>query len=294
MRSWSVFLSCAVGCVRGPGPEIAPQPPSPPAPIEVLAGDDDSADEIAAVHAHAAQALEALSRLLGPGRVPPTLTIRLLGEAEIGEVPRVDPETGEVWLVKFPGQQGGYTASLSHEIVHACRRHLWTDEARQTSPYLYLEEGLAELAAIEISAPSAGFPLYGTPAVIAAGQWLVRDEALPIEALVRHHVPLNLHCMAQSYTTRIAFLGYLRERHGLDPLIALAYQDAPVTVDELERAYGAPLSELARAWEAYTIAAYHETPQADAIAARFRDDTPIRYLPVCGPEALAGLDDAGG
>jgi hypothetical protein len=80
--------------------------------------------------------------------------------------------------------------------------------------------------------------------------------------------------------------GSRRETRGLDPLVALAWQAHPLTVVDVERAMGAPLSELARDWRAWALARYHAAEDAEAEAERFRTQTPIAHFPVCPPDVL--------
>ena len=216
--------------------------------------------------------------LLGADRVGARhIRIRLAGEGSPREVPSVDPLSGDIVLYRFPGDGGAWEAPLAHELVHALRLPLWTQPARQTSPGLFWEEGFAELIATEAGFPSLGFPLYGVAPEVGAASFLVPGEALPIPQLVAEHQALNFRCMAQAYVERISFMTYLRKRLGLAPLIAVANVDAPLDVAAIEKTLGASLAELARAHDEGVVAGAANR----VAAARFRETTPIKYLPVC-------------
>lgn len=226
----------------------------------------------------------ALVKLVGEGRVGSVKrTLRLEGDASPGQVPTVDPQSGEVLLYRYPGPQGGYEASLAHELVHAFRRELWTDASRQTDAFLFLEEALAELLATEAGFPSP-FPFYGASPQVVGARWVRAGEALPIDALVRKHRALNFRCMAQAYGLRLSFMRFVRERVGLEPLVALAWADWPLTPERLEQALGAPLATLEGDWKTWVT----EGVGADAeVRIEAYRASPIRFLPMCAPSVAS-------
>jgi hypothetical protein len=272
--------------------------PAPPAPATApsgalttphftlaFPGEPESVAE--AVGARAEEAYARLHALLGAARMPAgRLSLRLAGEGGPGQYPTVDAKTGEILLFRYPGPGGGYEASLAHELVHALRWSLWTDPARQTDAFLFLEEGFAEILAAEAGFPSGGFPTFGFPAAVAAGAWLKSGRDLPIPELVRRHTALNFRCMAQAYPLRLSFMSYLRQRFGLAPLIALAYAEAPLRPEDLERAFGAGLAALAADWRAWALREHEAVADADAQAKAYLERTPIRYFDVCGADVL--------
>jgi hypothetical protein len=217
----------------------------------------------------------------GPTRV---ITIHLEGDALNFERPKVDPQTGEVLLYRNAGPGGEYGASLVQELVHAFRWHLWNKPEFQTSTQLFLEEALAELVATEAGSPSAGFPTYGFPLVIAAGSWASSNEDLPIDRLVREHLPLNFQCMAQAYSLRLGFMSSMQRRLGLATLVKAATGDTGLTPERLELILGGSLSRLGAEWRSQLLFDFAQTPGAREEATRYRSETPIRYLARCGAD----------
>ncbi|MDP3504067.1 MAG: hypothetical protein Q8S33_27260 [Myxococcales bacterium] len=207
-----------------------------------------------------------------------------MGDALHHEVPTVDPQTGEVWLYRNPGPGGEASASLVHELVHALRWPLWRNAAFQTSTQLFVEEALAELVATEAGFPSAGFPTWGVSRTVAAGSWVSANEDLPIERLIREHVPLNFQCMAQAYVLRLSFMGAMQKRVGLAALVKTATGDTGLTPEQLELALGGSLPHLGAEWRSQLLADFAATPGAQEQANRYRNETPIQYLPRCAAD----------
>jgi hypothetical protein len=246
-----------------------------------------STAEVEAVRDRAALALPRLLGILGlrPSQLP--VAIRLAGDGGSGRYSTVDPNSGEVILYRFVGDGGGYEASLVHELVHALRRHRWTDPQRQTDPALFLEEGLAEVVAVEVGFPSTGFPLYGASLDVAAGQWIDRGEDLDPADLVRRHNALNFSCMPQAYTLRLSFITYLRERFGLASLVALAEAPPPLDEDAFVQAFEVSLDELSTAWRAWATTRYAAASDASSQARAYRDA--VKYFPVCARDGTPAI-----
>jgi hypothetical protein len=231
------------------------------------------------------------SQLLGQARMPArTLDVRLKGDAQRGQMPTVSADAGELILVRFPGPEGGYEASLSHELMHQIRWELWTNPKLQTSAFLFVEEGFAELLAVEAGFPSTGFPTYGFPLAVAAGTWLHSNESLPIPNLISNHAALNFRCMPQAYTLRLSFMLYLRERFGLQPIVRLAYWSQALRPEDIEQVLGVNLEVLSLEWTAWAIRKYENVKDAKEQSKMFRTNTPIQYFEVCGPEVLPQAD----
>ena len=240
---------------------------------------------------HAERSWERIATILGPGRAPQhRLTIRLEGDAERGEIPTVDLDTGEVVLVRLQGVGGAYESSLTHEMVHAFRLDLVRQKQLQTDAFIYLEELLAELVAMEAGFPSQGFPTYGYPVEIVAGAWIERDEDLPIPTLIRHHLALNFRCLPQAYGLRLAFGTWLRSRVGLDRLIQLGYKEEPLTPEGMEQALGSSLASLSAEWRKDAAAQFETVKEGTKKAREYRERTPIQYFPVCTRDALAEFE----
>lgn len=115
---------------------------------------------------------------------------------------------------------------------------------------------------------------------MAAASFTTRSEALPITKLLAERRALNFPCMAQAYVERISFMAHVRGRVGLAPMIAVAYVDAPLDVATIDRTLGLKVADLAAAHEK-VIAATAARADAREAGTRFRETTPVRYLPVC-------------
>ncbi len=236
--------------------------------------------EVQVLEQKAEAAYARYAELLGAARMPrEPVTLRLSGKARATDFPYVDSVTGEVVL--FRDGARGYDAALAHELVHAIRWKLWTEPQRQTDAFLFFEEGFAELLAMEAGFPSTGFPTYGYPVSIAAGAYLRAGEDLPIPDLIRSHKRLNLDCMAQAYALRISFMGWLREKVGLERLIELAYAPEMLTPELVEKKLGMSLEAMQSEWRPWALAQLEQHKDAEAQAKAFRTKTPMRHQKVC-------------
>lgn len=243
--------------------------------------------EIRRVRELADTAYARYTRLLGRDRMPSRpISILLAGDADDGQVSTVSPESGVVVLYRHRGAGGGYTSSIAHEMMHALRWDIWKQASRRTEPFLFVEEGFAELMAIEVGLPSTGFPTYGHDISVAAGTWIASDLDLPIRALVTQHSQLNFRCMPQAYTLRLSFVLYLRERIGLDALVRLAFASQPLDLVSLEAATGAPIDEVAAEWRTQTSQRFEALTNRERRERDYLDLTPIRYFPVCDPNTV--------
>jgi hypothetical protein len=219
--------------------------------------------------------------LLGKERVGERrIRIRLAGDGDPRRIPTVDPQTGDILLYRFPGPGGAYDAPVAHELVHAIRWPIWTRAERQTDPALFWEEGFAELLAREAGFPSAGFPLYGVDPAVGAASFVTRGEALPIPKLIAEHRALNFRCMSQAYVERISFMSYVRSRIGIAPMIAVAYVDAPLDVPTMDKVLGVKIDALAAEHDKM-LTSTEARAEAREAGTRFRETTPVRYLPTC-------------
>lgn len=273
----ALLFSSGLGCSHADDREIAERT----APYEVVWSDAASAEEAAEVSVVVGDAWDGLTKLLGPERVPKRqVIVRLLGDAKDGAVPTVDPKSGDILLVKYPGDDGGYTASLTHEMVHAFRWELWTDPTRQTDAFLFVEEGFAEAAAVQVSHPSTGFPTFGFPIAVAAGAWLGDRADKDVIELINRHKELNFKCMAQAYTLRLSFISFLVERFGFELLLQLAYFPQPLTAETIGSVYGSSLPSLTNDWATWARAKRDSVPDVDAKIAEYLT-SPIQYLPHC-------------
>jgi len=220
----------------------------------------------------------AIRRLLGHGparRIP----VLLQGPAEPKDgtppgYPRVDA-FGRIHLYEFGGNASSYLSPLAHEMVHVFRF-----ERRHDADWFF-EEGFAELLALEVDPSLQGFPWYGMPVVVVAGQWFQSGEALPLEGLRENHERMNLPCKAQSYTLRSAFFQYLADDHGLSALIEMASRTPAGRSADYEEILGANFPTLEERWRQTLLREFESIDGAEELARRYREETPIRYMPVC-------------
>jgi hypothetical protein len=153
--------------------------------------------------------------------------------------PRVD-RWGRVHLYRFGPTYHDYMGAYAHELVHAMRigrkpHHDW-----------FFEEGLAEFIALRVDDDLRGFPWYGFPVVVAAGQWLAGGEDIPLATLRDKHRAINQPCKAQSYTLRSAFFDHLGKTYGDDAVLAIAKQDTAGAVGDYEKYFGKDFDTLGR------------------------------------------------
>ena len=188
--------------------------------------------------------------------------------------PRVD-SWGRVHLYRFGPTYHDYMGAYAHELVHAMRI------GRKPHRDWFFEEGLAEFIALRVDDPLRGFPWYGFPVVVAAGQWLAGDEDIPLATLRDKHRTINLPCKAQSYTLRSAFFDHLGKTHGDDAVLAMAKQDKAGAVGDYKKFFGKDFDTLAAEWRTALLASFEAIEDRDAQAVRYRNDTPIQYMQVC-------------
>jgi len=248
--------------------------------------------EVSAVSTRAEAGHASLTTKLGADRLPQMVTMVLDGDAlgadgSLRAVSHVSVETGAMVLYRFPGEGGGYEASVVHELVHAARLEL----TREHLPVFgagwgFVEEGFAEVMAREAGHGSVGFPTYGVPLDVVAGQWLVRGEGLPLTALLKRHGELNGRCSAQAYSQRVSFFTMLAARFGIERVIAWAYSADAVDSARFLKVFGEPMATVFASWEPWARQRYAATPDADALATRYRTTTPVQYVPVCHPADL--------
>ncbi len=292
-----------LGLVWSMGCRPAPAGSAPPAVDIVVERPNLSVDaapgaatesEIRRVRDLAERAYTRYAQVLGPDRMPSrTIAIRLAGDAADGQVSTVSPESGAIVLYRHPGPGGGYESSLAHELMHAVRWDIWKQANLRTEPFLFLEEGLAELMAIEAGLPSTGFPTYGHDIVLAAGTWIASDLDLPISELVTRHSQLNFRCMPQAYTLRLSFLLFVRERVGLDALVDVAFDPRPLSLARLEATLGAPIEAVARTWRGHALRQFAGLNGREQRRRDYLEGTPVRYFTVCDPNNTDGSAPSG-
>ena len=156
----------------------------------------ETREAIEAARAEGERFHAAISKLLGhgPGK---KITILLMGPAEqpdgSREYPRID-SGGRILLYRFTPEAHGYLSALAHEMVHVFRHD------RRAGADWFFEEGFAEFVAREVDPSMRGFPWYGYPIAVAAGQWVAGGEDIPLTTLRERHRALNQPWKAQSYS----------------------------------------------------------------------------------------------
>ncbi len=245
----------------------------------VIAWDEGAIDEEGIEHAkrEGERHYRAVRRLLGKPTMK-KIAILLRGPAErpdgSREYPRVD-RGGRIHLFQFGPTFHGYFGALPHEMVHSFRIH------RRPHHDWFFEEGLAELVALRAGKSLHGFPWYDTPIVVAAGQWLVRGEDIPLGLLRQEHRRLNMPCKAQSYTLRSSFFDYLGRTYGDDALLRMAEREEAGAIDDYPRFLGKEFDALEAEWRRDLLEAYRRVENVDSLARRYREETPLQYMPVC-------------
>jgi len=206
------------------------------------------------------------------------VTVLLEGPAERPDgswgYPRVD-SFGRVHLYRFGPTWHDYTGAYAHELVHAMR--FW----RMPHYDWFFEEGLAEFISLRIDDDLRGFPWYGYPVDLVAGQWFVASEAIPMETIKDQHASINLPCKAQTYSLRSAFFDYLGKEYGDHAVLGMARQDRSGIFEDYRKYLGKDQQQLAIEWRAALLESYASIAGADSLATVYRKDTPIQYMPVC-------------
>lgn len=220
---------------------------------------------------------ERLRAFLGPDRVHSPVVVVLGGHAErpdgSWEIPRVDG-SGRALLFRYTDDEESYFTSLPHELVHIFRGGNMVGD-------WFIEEAFAAYVSDQLAPENPGFPVYGLPVDVVAGQWLVRDEAIPLGELRRRHRELNQPCMAQAYTLRLAFFRYLHDTYGKEAVLGLAYAPRVHGREPFAEAFGTSFEELERAWREDLLQRYDRVEGAEALADSYRTETPVRHWKIC-------------
>ena len=137
--------------------------------IVLLASEGElNASRLAAMAMELGEYAVRVRELLGSDRAPDVqLVVVLDGRGQTGDgpprIPHVD-RPGRIFLYWYREGASDYLVSAAHEMVHAYRR------AARTRYAGFTEEGLAQAIALRASPEGGGFPRYGTPIPVAAGQ----------------------------------------------------------------------------------------------------------------------------
>lgn len=238
---------------------------------------DTTSDEIEAAKEKGEGFYSAIRKLLGH-EPKSKIVILMQGPAEQADgswgYPRVD-SWGRIHLFRFGPTLESYFSALAHEMVHVFRF------SRRANADWFFEEGFAEFVALRVDPPLRGFPWYDSPIVVAAGQWIANGEDIPLAILREMHRALNLPCKAQSYTLRSSFFDYLGKRYGNDAVLRMARQEHAGALSDYRTFFKKNFDELDLEWRKALLTEYNNTADVNALARRYRQETPIQYMPVC-------------
>jgi hypothetical protein len=241
-------------------------------------------DDIDAAEAHAEHLFARLSAALGPAHTPEARLIILFegdGLSPTGTLRLTHYDnSGRIHLFRYPGPGRSYVSKLGHELVHAFRLD-WQRRHRRDPGYGFVEEGFAELMAIRLEPDTLPFPYYGMPRPVVVGQWILANEAPPLQTLLQRHGWLNLHCLLQAYALRGSFFLYLSETFGQEAVLRLAYTEEPVTPALFGQIFGRDFETHATEWRAQALQQFWTVPEASKLAQDYRDKTPAKHSYVC-------------
>ena len=206
------------------------------------------------------------------------IILLLQGPAEKPNAPRGYPHVdnfGNIHLYTYGPGFDSYLSPLAHEMVHVFRMD------RRGNRDWFAEEGIAEFIALRVDPSLDGFPWYGTTLVVAAGQWVASNEAIPLDDLRTRHKELNQPCKAQSYTLRASFFVYLGDRYGDDKVLAFARKLPAGSLEDYEEFFGLSFGGLEAQWRTDLMDEYNSIEDVAELSRRYRKNTPIQYMPVC-------------
>ena len=194
----------------------------------------------------------------------------------------VDTDAGWLHLFRFPEDSYAYETGLSHELVHAFRfEHLDKHGMPPSPAFVFLEEGLSEYLSNQIDPRKPVFANYGYDLELAAGQWLLENEDIPLGTLVDEQFRLRPKCIAQSYTLQPSFLAFVEAKLGRDVIRRLAYA-ADIHSQESFKSYlGMDFSEFAAKWRTWLLASLKKISNYKALGSEWRTKTPISEMHVC-------------
>lgn len=192
-------------------------------------------------------------------------------------IPHVDRE-GRVHLYRFGPTHHDYLSAFAHELVHALRigrmpHHDW-----------FFEEGFAEFVALRVNDERRGFPWYGFPVDVVAGQWVVDDADLPLALVRERHAAINLPCKLQVYALRGSFFHDLGHRFGDAAILALAGRERAGALEDYASMLGVDFDNLVASWREGLRGRYLAIEDAADQARRYRTESPARYQSLCAPD----------
>jgi hypothetical protein len=205
------------------------------------------------------------------------IRVYLDGSARYGD-PHCD-DWGWIHLFRYSAATGGYFTSLAHELTHSLRWDYWQRTYAWDWPWFgYFEEGFAEFVAMSVYSEKRGFPFYGYPEDVVVGQWLAREEHIPMTVLRARHEDLNTLCNTQAYAQRASWFRFVDETYGRKAVLDLAYPEVDPTAEWVIAVVGVGPEELDEQWAVWQLARYAAYPDADARADVYRDFIRESYL----------------
>ena len=227
----------------------------------------------------AESAFSRISEIVGVDQTPSRrIMLVLAGHAQASDgswrAPSVD-DRGRVILLRYDDGIQSYSQEITHELVHAFRRHSghWLSG--------FIEAGFAEVVAMAVDPDDRGFPRYGYPITIVAGHLVSRQEHLPLARIRGDHAELNRRCQLQAYIERASFFDYLTGLASLDALVQFVYRPTEPTDDDYAAFLGGTFTQLAENWEARLVSDYRGVPDAEETANRYRAVPAVASRPIC-------------
>ena len=110
------------------------------------------------------------------------------------------------------------------------------------------------------------------------------EDPAPLAKLREEHRAINLPCKAQSYALRSAFFHYLGRKYGDEAILRMGQREKAGALADYVEFLGSDLEALSREWEEEQAKAYAAIVDAEQQAARYRNESPIQYSPVCDGE----------
>lgn len=223
---------------------------------------------------------EQVVALLGTG-APQPVVVLMNGPSERPDgsrgIPHVDL-AGRVHLYRFGPTHHDYLSAFAHELVHVLRigrmpHHDW-----------FFEEGFAEFVALRINEDRRGFPWYGFPVEVVAGQWVVDGSDIPLALVRERHGTVNLPCKLQVYALRGAFFHDLGHRFGDAAVLELAAQERAGAVENYAAILGVGFDALVAEWREGLRNRFLSIADAADQVHRYRTESPARYQPLCTPD----------
>lgn len=198
-----------------------------------------------------------------------------------------------IHLFRYPTDEGGYRATLAHEMVHAFGASWFIAHAAWNWPtYRFFDEGFAEYVAQQVDSSKYGFPFFGFPEDVVAGYWLVSGRMIPFSDLRQRHDPLNDRCNLQAYTLRASWFRYFDTLLGRPAVLRIVYGDREPTTDVLQQEVGVSLEELDHQWQSWISARFNTTPGADELGRAFTQRASWYHACVSGIDFQIAAFDA--